>query len=262
MKVSITGLSHTYPSRLTSGLEALRSINLCIDPGRFVAIIGPSGCGKSTLLRLVAGLLSPQAGTIFLEDLMPEAALVAKKIGWLAQNPALLPWRTSLDNITLAQQINPQQERIVLSAQALLDLVGLSGFEQAYPYSLSGGMQHRVALARTLAIGAPLWLMDEPFSSLDELTREALAGDVLSLWERFSPTVLWVTHSIHEAVRLADRVLVFSPRPGRIAADIDILLPRPRLETSKDVLDCVQDVKAHLQAFNQKAGPLLREEYA
>jgi NitT/TauT family transport system ATP-binding protein len=248
MQVHISQLSHTYAQQQAAELPALRSINLSIASGDFVAVIGPSGCGKSTLLRLIAGLLAPQSGSLQLDRLTPEQALAAKKIGWLAQNPALLPWRTALDNITLAQQINPRPERGVLSPEELLELVGLEGFGQAYPHTLSGGMQHRVALARTLAIGAPLWLMDEPFSSLDELTRDVLADDVLSLWERFTPTVLWVTHSIYEAVRLAVRVLIFTPRPGRIAADIDIPLPRPRQETSPAVLALTIHVKQQLQA--------------
>jgi NitT/TauT family transport system ATP-binding protein len=161
----------------------------------------------------------------------------------MAQNPALLPWHTALANVAISQKINPRHHRseATLTPQELLNLVNLGDFKRAYPFTLSGGMQQRVVLARTLASGAAVWLMDEPFAALDELTREALALEVLALWQRFQTTVLWVTHSIQEAVRLADRVLVMSPRPGTILSQHQISLPRPRDDTS---LEFQQHVRA------------------
>lgn len=246
MDIQVAALTHTFPYQ-GRRLAALQDIHFSIPGGQFVAVIGPSGCGKSTLLRLLAGLLPAQEGEIWLGGQPPGEQLAAKRIGWLAQNPALLPWKDALANVALAQRINSQQARSQPAPSELLEMVGLKSFSRAYPFTLSGGMQHRVALARTLAIGASLWLMDEPFASLDELTRESLAGEVLRLWEQFCPTVLWVTHSIHEAVRLADRVLVLSPQPGRLAADLPIPLPRPRAETDPQVLQLVQRVRAALQ---------------
>lgn len=253
MNIQVHSFTHTFAAN-DRRLTALQDLQFSVPSGQFVALIGPSGCGKSTLLRALAGLLIPEQGELLLAGEPPAARLAAKQIGWLAQNPALLPWKTALENVELAQQINPQSTRQVIPAAELLNMVGLGTFAQAYPYTLSGGMQHRVALARTLAIGASLWLMDEPFASLDELTREALAGEVLRLWEQFKPTVLWVTHSIYEAVRLADRILVLSSQPGRLVADIPIALPRPRLEVSPAVMQLVQQGKNALQRIPNTAG--------
>jgi NitT/TauT family transport system ATP-binding protein len=246
MNVEISALAHEYQI-IGKTLRALLPIDLKINSGEFVAVIGPSGCGKSTLLHLLAGLHSPTEGKIRLDGQKPQELLQAKRIGWMAQNPALLPWRTVLDNIHLAQQINPQKNTDLPAPVELLSLVGLSDFGFAYPFSLSGGMQHRVALARTLALGASLWLMDEPFASLDELTRETLGDELLNLWMQFRPTVVWVTHNIHEAVRLADRVLVLSPRPGRIIANLQISLERPRQETCVEFVEATAQLKLALR---------------
>jgi NitT/TauT family transport system ATP-binding protein len=247
MHVQIRHLNHSYPQGRQRPLQALRDVHLELQPGEFVALIGPSGCGKSTLLNILAGLTPPESGQVQLDGGAPARALAGKQIGWLAQNPALLPWRTAHDNIALAQQINPQPTRQTLTPPELLSLVGLSDFSDAYPSALSGGMQHRLALARTLALGASLWLMDEPFASLDELTREALATDLLALWEQFYPAVLWVTHNIYEAVRLADRVLVMSARPGRLLASLPLDLPRPRQESDPAFTQAVTIVRSHLR---------------
>ncbi|MEW6716051.1 MAG: ABC transporter ATP-binding protein [Chloroflexota bacterium] len=228
MNLHVSNLHHTYSLRGGNTLTALQGINLDIQSGEFVALIGPSGCGKSTLLRILAGLLSPTSGEVSLNGISPYQATIHKKISWLAQNPALLPWRTVQTNVSLAQRINPQNGRKLLNPDELLSKVGLGDFALTYPYTLSGGMQQRVALARTLALGAAVWLMDEPFAALDELTRELLSRELLALWQEVQTTVLWVTHHIYEAVRLADRVLVMSPRPGKISADIPIPLAHPR----------------------------------
>ncbi len=244
MKLKICDLSHRYSGRRSASITALERIHLEIHPGELAVLIGPSGCGKSTLLRILAGLIKPTEGRVQLGELSPTQATAGKHIAWMAQKPALLPWRNAHDNIALAQQINRQNGRSSLLPRQLLDLVGLGEFEKAYPFTLSGGMQQRVALARTLATGAGLWLMDEPFSALDDLTRERLTSQLLDLWREFHPTVLWVTHSIHEAVRLADRVFVMSPRPGRIKLAHPIDIPRPRDDTR-------QNFQAHVRLLRQ-----------
>ena len=230
MHIHVESLSHTFLEGKDSPCQALEDINLQIDKGEFVVLLGPSGCGKSTFLRILSGLLIPTQGRVLLDGEIPRQALACKRIGWMAQKPALLPWRTVRANITIAQGINPQAERALLSPEDLLEMVGLKDFADAHPFTLSGGMQHRVALARTLALGADLWLFDEPFAALDEMTREGLTDELLLLWHEFSPTIVWVTHHIYEAVRLADRVVMMSARPGRILEQIDIPMIRPRLE--------------------------------
>ncbi len=246
MNVRVSSLNHTYAQRKGHSLLALREIDLEIRDGEFVALIGPSGCGKSTLLRILAGLLMPDQGLVSLGNMLPQAAIAGKQVASMAQRPALLPWRTVSANISLAQQINSQNRRPQLAPQELLELVQLADFAHAYPFTLSGGMQQRAALARTLALGAAIWLMDEPFTALDDLTRESLTEEVLRLWQRFLPTVLWVTHSIQEAVRVADRVLVMTPRPGHIHAIHTIPLPRPRDDTSSSFQGLVRDIRLNL----------------
>ncbi|MCW5849086.1 MAG: ABC transporter ATP-binding protein [Anaerolineae bacterium] len=247
MTITIEGLSHTFTTP-TGRVPALRDVSLQIRQAEFVAILGPSGCGKSTLLRLLANLLRPMAGHIALDGLTPAQAAATKRIGWMAQHPALLPWYTVRDNIALAQRINPQPQRAVPAVDDLLALVGLSDFASAYPFTLSGGMQQRAGLARTLALGADVWLMDEPFAALDELTRESLTLELLRLWQTFRPTVLWVTHHIQETVRLADRVVVMSRRPGHVHTEKAIGLPRPRDDTAPDFQPLVRELRVALAA--------------
>jgi len=264
MQITVRSLSHKYPQRKETYLHALHNIDLDIQDGEFVALIGPSGCGKSTLLRILSGLLESTNGTVLLGAQPPQIRVAAKRVGWLAQNPALLPWKTVQQNIALAQQINPQNHRTKLPTSDLLELVNLSDFAEAYPFTLSGGMQQRVALARTLALGADLWLMDEPFAALDELTRERLIAELLNLWRNSHlptgkengagarPTVVWVTHHIYEAARLADRVLVMTPRPGQICAEIVIDQPRPRDESLPEFQIIVSELRAKLQGTGRK----------
>ncbi|QPC83928.1 ABC transporter ATP-binding protein [Phototrophicus methaneseepsis] len=249
MRVQIDGLNHTFQQR--PPLRALDDIALDVESGEFVAMIGPSGCGKSTLLRLVAGLATPTQGMISLDDQPPQQIASEKRIAWMSQQVALLPWRTVRTNIALAQQINPQPKRRSRTVDDLLDLVGLREFEDAYPFTLSGGMQQRVALARTLALGADLWLMDEPFAALDQLTRDQLVVEVLEYWRKLHPTVLWVTHQIQEAVLLANRVLVMTPRPAHIYADVPVDLPYPRDDTSRDFQALVRQLRETIAAGMQ-----------
>lgn len=241
MEILLHALSHTFPNR-----PALDDLNLRVPGGQFVAIVGPSGCGKSTLLRLVANLLTPTGGQIRLDGQTPEEAAADRKIAWMAQSPALLPWLTVRDNVALAGKfLGGRASR--LSAEEALSRVGLADFAGAYPFTLSGGMQQRLALARTLALPASLWLMDEPFAALDELTRERMAAELFDLWQPLHPTVLWVTHNLHEALRLADRVLVLTPRPARLAADLTIDLPRPREEGTQGWMAYLKQIRAALE---------------
>ena len=224
--IRLSGVSRSFDGR-SGRVEALRGIDLDIADGEFVAVLGRSGCGKSTLLRLIAGLLPVTAGEVTVAD--APVAHPRPDVAMLFQRPALLPWRTVLDNVLLPVEIfgwkrAQHRER----ARQLLKLTGLAGFEKRLPHELSGGMQQRVSLCRSL-IGEPrVMLMDEPFSALDALTREELSGELQRVHMETSATVVLVTHSIEEAVLLADRVVVLSPRPGRIRDIVDVSIPRPR----------------------------------
>ncbi|MEZ4864306.1 MAG: ABC transporter ATP-binding protein [Caldilineaceae bacterium] len=217
-----------YFQTTVRAIHALHGVSFQVSAGEFVALLGPSGSGKSTLLRMIGGLLTPDEGQIFfrLEPLRePNAA-----IGYVFQRTNLMPWRTVVDNVLLPIQVEQGcvDARNRQQAGELLALVGLQGFEQSYPRQLSGGMQQRVVLARTLMQQPQLLLMDEPFGALDALTRERLNLELLRIHREHAMTVLMVTHNIAEAVFMADRVLVLSERPGRLVADLAIDLPRPR----------------------------------
>ncbi len=228
MNLTVHNVRHTFAG--SSPLTALDGLTFEIPAGQFTALVGPSGCGKSTLLRLAAGLLTLQEGEMWLDGAAPAEALAERKIAWMGQSPALLPWLNLRANVALAHQVGRSGRAVRLSPDEALALVGLRDRAASYPFMLSGGMQQRLALARTLSQDARLWLMDEPFAALDEMTRERLALDLAGLWQPLRPTVLWVTHNIYEALRLADRVLVFSRRPAQVIADLLVPLPRPRRE--------------------------------
>lgn len=206
---------------------ALDGVDLTIDTGEFVAIVGPSGCGKSTLMRLVAGLLPASAGTILVDGTRVDSPVT--DLGIVFQKPILLEWRNVLDNVLLQVEMRHlRRADYVVRARSLLASVGLDQFEDRYPYELSGGMQQRTGIVRALIHDPPLLLMDEPFGALDALTREQMRIDIEELWLASRKTVLFITHSIDEAVLLADRVVVMSPRPGTVETIIDVDLPRPR----------------------------------
>ena len=228
MRVIIDGVSKTYVDRAGRPLRALESIDLTVESEEFVAVLGPSGCGKSTLLNLVAGLLSPSAGAVWLEgELTPGRAATAM----VFQEFALFPWRTVQANVEfgLEEQGVAAAER-ARRARGFIELTGLVGFESRYPHQLSGGMRQRVGIARALAVAPAVLLMDEPFSALDAQTRQLMQEELLTIWERTRQTIVYVTHNIHEAVYMADRVIVLSRRPGRVLAEVKIELPRPRTE--------------------------------
>lgn len=226
----------------SAATTALDDVHLTVPSGRFVSLIGPSGCGKSTLLRLVAGLEQPDGGEVSVHGVTPAQACAAKLIGLVPQSPALLPWLSVLRNVTLPQKINRgaagRRERIADFAERrtapdmkeLLVKAGLGDALDKLPAQLSGGMRQRAAIVRAFGLQPDVLVMDEPFSALDEFTRESLQDQLLDLWEELRTTVLFVTHSVSEAVRLSDTVVVMAPNPGRIVESIDIDLPRPRGE--------------------------------
>ena len=218
-----------------SAVHALEEINFAVSDGEFVSLIGPSGCGKSTLLRVVADLSKPTRGKVQVGGETPSAARLKRKVGFVFQDPALLEWRRVLQNVALPLEIKgvSRRER-EKSAQELIELVGLKGFERSYPRQLSGGMRQRAAIARAMSTNPEVMLMDEPFGALDQITRDRLNMELLNLSQRKRMTVLFVTHSIHEAVLLSDRVFVMTPRPGRISGEIEVDLPRPRNLESRE----------------------------
>jgi NitT/TauT family transport system ATP-binding protein len=224
--IRLVGISQTFRGR-RGPVVALRDIDLEVAKGEFVAVVGRSGCGKSTLLRMVAGLLPPTAGEILIDG--SPVTGPRRDIGLVFQQPALLPWRSVLDNVLLPVEFlgwrrSDHRDR----AMALLETVGLADFHTRLPHELSGGMQQRVALCRSLLPEPRALLMDEPFSALDVLTREELSGELQRIHMEHSATILFVTHSVNEAVLLADRVVVLTPRPGQVLKTLDVHIPRPR----------------------------------
>jgi NitT/TauT family transport system ATP-binding protein len=223
--ISCQGVRFSYPN----GVRALENISLDVAPGEFCSLIGPSGCGKSTLLRLVADLLQPESGRITIDGRPPRTMRTARRIGMVFQEPALMAWRRSLRNVELPLEIAGKRDQgSKVRAQALLDRVGLGDCAERLPSQLSGGQRQRVALARALIQEPAVLLMDEPFGALDQITRDEMNAALLRIWETTRITVLFVTHSIAEAVYLSDRVAVFTPRPGRLHSIISIPIPRPR----------------------------------
>ena len=213
----------------TGKLSALEGVSFDVGYSEFLCLIGPTGCGKSTLLRIIGGLLEPTAGEVTIRGQTPVEAQAEKALGFVFQEPSLLPWRTVIDNIWLPLQVNRRNNPdSSYTVGELLQLVGLERFGHFYPAQLSGGMQQRVALARALVFEPALLLMDEPFGALDEITRTMMRYELLRIWNANQKTVVFVTHSISEAIILADRVVVLASEPGRVRDVIDIDLPRPR----------------------------------
>ncbi len=211
------------------GLRALENISFSVFPREFVCVLGPSGSGKSTLLRTLAGLLAPTQGQVCFEGQPLDGP--RRGVGFVFQKANLMPWRTVLQNIILPlETLGVPRQQAVPQARELIQLVGLQGFEDTLPRDLSGGMAQRVAIARALVHDPDVLLLDEPFGSLDALTRERMGAELLRIWQVRQKTVIMVTHSIHESLFLADRVLVLTPRPGRIRLDLPVTLPRPRRE--------------------------------
>ncbi|MGH3682684.1 MAG: ABC transporter ATP-binding protein [Natronosporangium sp.] len=242
--IRISGVSHTFASRAGT-VQALRDIDIEAADGEFVAVVGRSGCGKSTLLRLVAGLITPSDGEVLVDG--TPVTSPRRDLAMVFQRPALFPWRSVLDNVLLPVEVfgwrrGDHRGR----AMELLELVGLDGFERRMPHELSGGMQQRVALCRSLLPQPRALLMDEPFSALDALTREELSVQLQLIHMEHRTTILFVTHSIDEAILLADRVVVLSPRPGQVRKIIDVDIPRPRTLGRTAHLEDVARISAEL----------------
>ncbi|MEP9381578.1 ABC transporter ATP-binding protein [Nocardioides sp. KR10-350] len=229
--IEIAGARRVYELPDLSRLLALHDVHLSVAAGEFVSVIGPSGCGKSTLLRLIAGLEEPDGGSISVGGLTPARAAGAKMLGFVPQTPALLPWLSVLRNVALPTRLNRRAARPGATRQELEELLRKAGLGDAMhklPSQLSGGMRQRVSIVRAFGLRPEVLLMDEPFSALDEFTREALQQQLLDLWGELRATVVFVTHNITEAVRLSDKVVVMAPKPGRVVDVVDIDLPRPR----------------------------------
>jgi NitT/TauT family transport system ATP-binding protein len=233
--IRLEGVTKRFPIPRGS-ITAVDRLDLHVEPGEFVSVIGPSGCGKSTVLRMTAGLTPSDEGSVLVGGRKPDAARRGKRVALAPQRPALLPWMTVRANARLLTRVNRRQGTPLdaRSIDGLLDEVGLTDFASAYPWQLSGGMQQRASLVRAFATGAPVLLMDEPFAALDELTRSDMRYLLTRVWERHQATVLFVTHSVAEAVMLSDRVVVMSPRPGRVEHEEPIGLPRPRRPEQED----------------------------
>jgi NitT/TauT family transport system ATP-binding protein len=230
--VEIKGLTKTFPK---GNVTALEGIDLQIEPGEFVSLIGPSGCGKSTLLRLIGDLTEPSTGTVEVNGKSAHQARLDHDYGMVFQDSVLFDWRSVAKNVGLPlEMLGWDRARRRERVDEMLRLVELQGFADHYPWQLSGGMQMRVAIARALSFEPALLLMDEPFGALDEMTRERLNIELLDLWRRMESTIVFVTHSISEAVFLSTRVVVMSPRPGRVAGVVAIDLPQPRSADTRE----------------------------
>jgi NitT/TauT family transport system ATP-binding protein len=254
--ISVSGVSVVYSAK-DAPVTALSSVSVEIQEGEFVSLIGPSGCGKTTLLRVISDLEPSTAGTVSVNGMSPHEARLAGAYGYVFQAPALYPWRTVLGNVALPLEIRglPAAEREA-TARKQLAQVGLQGFEKKYPWQLSGGMQQRVSIARALGFRPKLLMMDEPFGALDEITRDRLNEQLLQLWSRERRTVVFVTHSIQEAVFLSTRIVVMSARPGRIVDVVDCPLPAPRtleVRESPEFLEIAHRVRVALRQADSYA---------
>ncbi|MDX1689640.1 MAG: ABC transporter ATP-binding protein [Acidimicrobiia bacterium] len=255
--VRIDDVTKVFNAGSADRVEALRDIDLSVATGEFVSLIGPSGCGKSTLLRLIGDLTEPTTGAVTVNGKPAHQARLDRDYGMVFQQATLLDWRSILKNVELpleVMEVAADQRRA--TARRMLDLVALADFEQHYPWQLSGGMQQRVAIARALSFEPSILLMDEPFGALDEMTRERMQTEVLDLWTKTDTTVVFVTHSIPEAVFLSTRVVVMSPRPGRIATTIDIDLDQPRDDDTREdprFFELLTEVREALRAVEAPA---------
>ncbi|HEX6210676.1 MAG TPA: ABC transporter ATP-binding protein [Methylomirabilota bacterium] len=260
MRVVVREVSHTYRDRSGQGVEALAGVTFTVEAEELVAVVGPSGCGKSTLLSMLAGLLRPGGGGVGFEGDLPAGRPATAMV---FQEFALFPWRTVQANVEFgleeAGMAAPERRAV---ARRYLELTGLDGFERRYPHQLSGGMRQRVGIARALAVDPAVLLMDEPFSALDAQTRQLMQEELLAIWERTRKTILYVTHNIHEAVWMADRVVVLSRRPGRVLEIVPVELERPRTEAMLGAAELVGAVERIWALIKSQAREALREGVA
>lgn len=249
-EIQIKNVSMVYPVNSGEDIVALNDVSLDIREGEFISLLGPSGCGKTTMLRIIADLLQPTSGSVSILGQSPRDIRLQQKYGIVFQSPVLYDWRTVRRNICLPMEIMgvPKKERTA-RIDRTLELVGLQDFGYKYPFELSGGMQQRVGIARALALNPEFLLMDEPFSALDEFTREKLNEDLLNIWSKTNKTVIFVTHNISESVFLSDRVVVLSPHPGRLSAVVNIDLPRPRENSIRETPEFFEYVSKIRRSF-------------
>jgi len=249
--VSLGGVSKRYAAQGGPGVIALAPIDLDVHPGEFVSLIGPSGCGKSTLLRIIGDLVPATEGQVLVNGKPAHQARLDRDYGIVFQDPVLYDWRTVARNISLPlEMLGWDRQRRASRVAEMLDLVELGGFEGHYPWQLSGGMQQRVSIARALSFSPALLLMDEPFGALDEMTRERLNGELLRIWQQSGCTIVFVTHSITEAVFLSTRVVVMSARPGRVIGIVEIDVPQPRTMDTREeprFFELVTEVRERLR---------------
>jgi NitT/TauT family transport system ATP-binding protein len=246
--IQIRAISKTF-SNGAGEVHSLRNVSFSVEKGSFVSIIGHSGCGKTTLLKIIGALLEPTQGDVLINNKSSHEAYLEHRFGFVFQEPNLLPWRTALKNIELPGEIL-QDKAVLARAKEMIKLVNLEGFEQAFPRQLSGGMKTKVSIARALSFHPPILLMDEPFGSLDEITRDAMNLELLRIWEKIKTTVIFVTHSIREAVLLSDKVIVLSPRPGEVKKIVTIDFPRPRTKEMRKLLKFVEFVEDLREQLN------------
>jgi NitT/TauT family transport system ATP-binding protein len=251
LAVDIQSLQKVFESD-SGRVVAIEDVSLAIAPGEFVSIIGPSGCGKTSLIRIVGDLDTATGGSVRVNQKSPVDARKSREVGFVFQSPALLEWRSVSQNVALAGEIFGDSA-VVDRGQDLIEMVGLKGFEQAYPRELSGGMQSRVAIARALSFHPSILLMDEPFGALDEITRERMQLELLRIWRETKSTVMFITHSISEALLLSDRVVVMSARPGRILEDLKVGFGHPRSNDLRVDPEFVR-LEAHLRRQLEDAG--------
>ncbi len=249
-EIALETVGMTYQTE-AGPVAALTGVSFDIYKGEFISLLGPSGCGKTTLLRIIAGLLTNSEGTVSVAEMLPEQARQAGEMGMVFQSAALYDWRTVIKNVMLPMEIKGyHRSEQKARAEAMLELVGLSDFRNSYPHELSGGMQQCVSIARALATEPHILLMDEPFSALDEFTREKLHDDLLRICHTKDMTIVFVTHNISESVYLSDRVVVMSPHPGRVSAVVDITLPHPRtpeMRSMPEYYDYIARIRASFE---------------
>jgi NitT/TauT family transport system ATP-binding protein len=234
-EIMIRDIGMTFHDNSGNDVCALQDVNLNIRRGEFISLLGPSGCGKTTLLRMISDLQEPTEGKIRIGGMTPREVRLKRKFGFVFQQPVLFDWRTVRRNVELPLEIMKyRKEEMKKTSDEMLDMVGLRNFADHFPKQLSGGMQQRVNIARAFGIDPEILLMDEPFSALDEFTKDKLHEDLLNIWRKTGKTVVFVTHNIQEAVFLSDRVCIFTPHPGRLSAVVDIDIPRPRTLEVKD----------------------------
>jgi NitT/TauT family transport system ATP-binding protein len=254
--ITIDNLSVVFKTK-TGVTTALDNVSFDIAPRSFLTVVGPSGCGKTTLLKILSGVLRPSSGRVLFDGEPIEKNKVQGQVGYVFQRALLLPWRTALDNVMLTMEVarrNLSKSQREEEARHWLRVAGLSGFEHRYPHELSGGMQQRVSICRALAFRPKVLLMDEPFAALDEITRETLQEELLRIWAQTEATVIFITHSIPEAVLLSEQIVVMSARPGRVLERIAVPFPRPRTEEIRELPEFVS-LTSHVRGLLRHRDP-------